>query len=135
MGYRFVLIIMSLGRTHVQRVGHEHSPGCDSEDELVMPGVGISSPSGTARCMFIVATGTAPRRIQRASHGTSFPLRRGYRPKKNRPTTRPPLACWAPETSCRCVAPGGAQERWLERWLTNGGRKDHNYTTFEIINI
>lgn len=56
---------------------------------------GTSSPSGTASCMFMVATGTAPFRIQRASQGTSLTRLRGWR-WKNRPVTLPPLASCAP---------------------------------------
>lgn len=52
---------------------------------------GTSSPSGTACCMFMVATGTAPPRIQRASQGTRRTRRRGWKWKK-RPTTWPLLA-------------------------------------------
>lgn len=35
-----VTILCDLGRTHIQRVGHEHGTGSHSEDELVVPGVG-----------------------------------------------------------------------------------------------
>ena len=40
---------------------------------------GTSSPAATAACMFMVATGTAPLRIQPASQGPSLTLRRGWR--------------------------------------------------------
>lgn len=65
---------------------------------------GTSSPSGTASCIFMVATGTAPLRIQRASQGTSLTSRRGWRWKK-RPVTFPSLASCAPWMSWAWVAP------------------------------
>lgn len=67
---------------------------------------GTSSPSGTPTCMFMVATGTAPLRIQRASQGTSLTFLGGWK-WKNLPLTLPPLACCAPVISCSCVAPVG----------------------------
>ena len=65
---------------------------------------GTSSPCGAASCMFMVATGTAPFRIQRASQGTSLTRRGGWR-WKNRPITFPLLASCAPWMSWACVAP------------------------------
>ena len=77
---------------------------------------GTSSPSGTDSCMFMVATGTAPFRIQRASQGISFTCRRGWRWKK-RPITWPLLASSAPAMSWAWVAPE---------------RKNSPYSTFSI---
>lgn len=65
---------------------------------------GTSSPCGMATCMFMVATGTAPLRIQPASQGTSLSSRRGWRWKK-RPVTFPSLASCAPWMSWAWVAP------------------------------
>lgn len=65
---------------------------------------GTSSPSGTASCMFMVATGTAPFWIQRPSQGTSLTSRGGWRWKK-RPITFPLLASSAPWMSWAWVAP------------------------------
>lgn len=67
---------------------------------------GTSSPSGTTSCIFMVATGTVPFRIQCASQGTSLTRRRGWRWKK-RPITFPLLASSAPAMSWTCVAPEG----------------------------
>lgn len=72
---------------------------------------GTSSPSGTASCMFMVATGTAPLRIQRASQVTSLTFRRGWRWKK-RPETFPRLASSAPWMSWVWVAPRQRMFQW-----------------------
>ncbi len=132
MGYRFFLIIMSLGRTHVQRVGHEHSPGCDSEDELVMPGVGdlLSVRNGPLHVHRGDGNGSA--RIQRPATAPASPSaadtgRRTGPPHGPRWPAGPgdQLQVCGPWRSTRALVRAVADER---------GTKDHNYTTFEIIN-